>query len=66
MSLSSKGLLRIDLLSLVEEGIGGIGLHKIEHLSEIKNLVSLNTFWAQHLLAEVVVIGGKVGCESSY
>ncbi|KGG31128.1 hypothetical protein EV14_2499 [Prochlorococcus sp. MIT 0703] len=53
ISLSSKGLLRINLLSLAEEGIGGIGLHKIEHLSEIKNLVSLNTFWAQHLLAEL-------------
>lgn len=66
MSLSRKGLLRIDLLSLVEEGIGGIGLHKIKHLCEIRNLVSLNTIWAEHLLAKVVVIGGKAGCESSY
>ena len=34
----------MELLSLNEEGIGGIRLNKTEYLCEIQNLVSLYTF----------------------
>ncbi|ABM79715.1 Conserved hypothetical protein [Prochlorococcus marinus str. MIT 9303] len=42
--LRSQATLRMEPLSLSEEGIGGIRLNKTEHLCEIQNLVSLYTF----------------------
>ena len=49
----SQATLRMEPLGLIEEGIGGIRLNKTEHLCEIQNLVSMYTFRAQLMLAEL-------------
>ena len=41
--LRSQATLRMEPLSLNEEGIGGIRLNKTEHLCEIQNLVFIDT-----------------------
>ncbi len=41
--LSSQATLRMELLTLIEEGLGGIRLNKTEHLCEIQNLVFIDT-----------------------
>ncbi|KZR61225.1 hypothetical protein PMIT1306_02005 [Prochlorococcus sp. MIT 1306] len=41
--LRSQATLRMESLSLMEEGIGGIRLNKIEHLCEIQDLVLIDT-----------------------
>ena len=41
--LRSQATLRMELLDLIEEGIGGSRLNKTEHLCEIQNFVLIDT-----------------------